>query len=418
MAHYAIRPFCTIHMEVINTGVKPATIKSLSPVWLAPGGMVKVAETTNCHVRRGTLRGGSLTFDANGAPMLALLNDPGSAVTVAIGALREGETESAGRFSTDSAGWGGEISSSYSPPCELKPGNTLCADPVGIFLSQDGMEAVENAYLWAQYQFCQAPVASGAPSYWVTVGETETADELLRAARAWAGSVAAHVLVPASWQVPDSTYPGDMRLFADQIVKAGMVPGIAIDPLRAGKGLSGPHIAAGPDGALWINPAAAKGRAAAADQVHAAVEWGYRFFVLRNSDMPDTVLSQFGLTRGQADKMALDILRDNGGDRPILAASTATLNADTRAWEAAAQSVAGVQAYGLSPGAVRIDMAEVKDISDELVQAMAAYEGPIEIVGRPVGKAKRQLAEVVMAQRKYKANASGIRAAQAEKKSR
>jgi hypothetical protein len=235
----------------------------------------------------------------------------------------------------------------------------------------------------------------------VTVDEGESLDGLHAAVGQWAGSGITSALVPADWEgVPGSLegavprYPKSMAGVAQAFRATGFTPGITVDPLAV-QGGNADWTCASADGQRWLNPAAPDGMAYGIEQMKKVAGWGFAFFAVAPSGVPDDILKHFNMSRARANALAYEIMATAAPDAPVVPASRATLDASRDGWLAAADATCRLREYNGLIGAVRLDAKLVDSVSAETLAAMAFYGGPIEVIGSPSRTLQNQLGRIL-----------------------
>jgi len=395
-------PFLEIHVSVRNVGDAPVDLAVIRPVVLGPDAMKPLSAQATMRGWPARMRGRYTVFCRDAPHVFSVLSDPAAGLCLALGVLPQGRCRSGARFAPSGGRWLGAISCEFDPPLELPAGAILRADPVWLCYAVDDPAKAEDHYAWACRGDAERVVAPDASVCWATVADGAPAGELYDTARAWAGAAVRRALVPGTWEGrPGSMrgaephYPRDMKEVAARIEALDMTPGLTFDPLVIGKG-DPAWSALSVDGSRWLNPSESAAREQGAKRVRRALDWGFRFLVLPPSSIPDEVLRHFGLTREHADRLAFDLVRAAAGDVPVLASSAAVLEGDAERWRAAAACVRAMAAYQVALGPVRFDTDGLTALEPGLAEALAAYDGPVELVGRPKARVRdevvRQLA--------------------------
>jgi hypothetical protein len=379
---YSDRPYMIMRSEIRNASEQPITVREVTLAVLGPKGMALSGDAA-AAVRPVGHRGGYAVYEPK-APQFALFTDPAKKFMLGIGTLPESPAPNAVAFAKADGVWRGKITSDYSPGRVLKPGESLKPAPLFINFYMPKASDIETGYAHAMASLPKP--AKAAPPAWVTVSPKEPVENLLAVAQAWAGSDVKHVLAPAPF-TGAAGYPYDARQTASQLKSMKMKPGIAVEPLGM-QGAPESMTVAGPDGRRWINPTLPEAREYAAQQLKPLTEWGYAFFVVPPSEVPDEALKAFGISRGEADAMAFEIATAAAGDAPVVPSPAATLGKEVDPWLEAAGALARLRIHGGVPGPVRVDAAALGDPSDGLAMAMSFYPGPVELVGVPSRRVK------------------------------
>jgi hypothetical protein len=381
-------PFLIIRMELTNQREEPLEIREMSPVIFGPGCLKNVSGGMESVIRRVDMRGGYALFDPDAKSSLAFFHDAGSERTIALGVLPLNVARCGINLQPYEGSWQGEIASVFDPPLKLAPGETVSADPVFITFSVPKPEEVETYFTWTQSNLKRPGTTPDAPRSWCTVDEDGGASDLYRTAEKWAEAGVLHALVPAAWESrPGSLegarprYPQNMGSVASTLAGMKIKPGITVDPLAATEGAEA--YAASMGGQTWLNLSHPEGRAGAVANMRRLAGWGFKFFVVQESLIPDEVLKAFDMTRVQADALALEVMAEAAGDLPVFPSAAATLKADLDTWLEAAACTSRLWEYQIAAGPVRFDASGVRDVSQDVRTVMTFYGGPIEVVGTP-----------------------------------
>jgi hypothetical protein len=375
------KPYLTIASEIKNVSDKPITIREVAPAVLKNKGLA-ISPDASVVLRPIVRRGGYVLYDPK-SPQFAVFTDNAKKLMLGIGLLPESPAQGAIAFQKAAAGWQGKIAVDYGPGHVLKPGETLKVEPLMLAFFMPKASDLDIGYAMALSSLPKS--ARPAPSAWISAGAGDPAANVLAAAQAWSGSGVKHVLVPAPFSGTKG-YPYDAKQMASDLKGLKMTPGIALDPLAvqdAPENLS----VAGPDKRRWLNPTLPEARDYAVSQLKPLADWGYDFFVVAPSQIPNEALAAIGLSRAEADALACDIATAAAGDRAVLPAPLATLGNDLNAWLEADAATARLSLHDVAVGPVRIDAAQLGDPSDGLAMAIAMYPGSIELVGTPSKRA-------------------------------
>jgi hypothetical protein len=380
---YSDKPYLILRSEITNVSDKPVTIREVTPAVLEGKDLVLTPEAV--AVKRPVVRRGDYVLYDPSATRYMLFNDPGKKFMLGVGSFFETGTPVSVSLEKKDTAWQGKITCDYSPGHVLKPGEKLKVEPVLFNFFMPKPTDVDIAYALALSTLPQP--AAPAPPAWVTVAPTESAQALLATVDAWGGSDVKHALVPAPYSGAEG-YPYDAKQLARELRSRKMTPGIAIDPLGV-RGAAENLTVAGADGRRWINPALPEARDFAAQQLKTLVDYGYGFFVVAPSAIPDAALLAIGVSRNEADDLAFDIAASAAGSLPVVPAPAATLGNEVDAWLEADAPTSRLRTHNVAVGPVRVDVAKLGDPSDGLQMAIAMYPGPLELVGMPSGLAKK-----------------------------
>lgn len=381
-------PFLIIRMHVTNTGEEPFGIKKLSPAIFGPGCLKNVSGHMESVIRRVDMRAGYAAFDRNANSSLAFFHDPQHLRTIGLGVLPLNIARSGINLEPFGGSWQGEIASEFDPPIVLAPGESLSADPVFITFSVPKPEEVETYFTWTRSNLPRPNMPDDTPRFWCTVEEGASADALYAAAERWGRAGVRHALVPGAWESrPGSLegarprYPKNMQAVASTIEGMRMTPGLTVDPLAAIEG--GPSYAAAMGGQTWLNLAHPEGYAQAVANMRQVAGWGFQFFVVQKSLIPDEVLRAFNMTRTQADALALEAMADAAPGLPVFPSSATTLRDNLDDWLEAAGCTSRLWEYRIASGPVRFDTSGISTLSEDVAMVMTFFGGPIELLGLP-----------------------------------
>ncbi|MBN2311889.1 MAG: hypothetical protein JXR94_23115 [Candidatus Hydrogenedentes bacterium] len=394
-------PFYLVRLCVTNAADSAVDVARISPMVIGPGGLLGYGADAEVGFRRAGVRAGCAMYRRDAMATQALFRNPAGGLLLGLG-VSQGEGAASGlELRAYGGAWQGEGASVFEPPRRLEPGQQLEGDPVLLSFSVQDPVALDEYSAWACIARPHPEPAADAPDCWVTVPDHEPADALAAATRAWWDVGVRHALVPGTWEAQPGSlegaapyYPRDMEKLATVIARTDMVPGIALNPLAVVEG-GDDWTAVGHDGQRWLNPATPEGRRFAIEQMRKVVAWGYKFFVVYDSPVPDEVLRHFAMTRAQADALALALVAEAVGDLPVYPATSGLLPAEQDAWLDAAAGMTRLRRYGMVCGPVRFDATNLAALDDAVVAAMCLYGGPIEFVGLPAPDVARQLAPVL-----------------------
>lgn len=392
-------PFLVVRMEITNTGEAPVEIKQLSPVIFGPGCMKDASGKMESAIRRLDMRAGYATFDRTAKSSLAFFRDPTNNRTLALGVLPLHIARSGINLEPFEGAWQGEIVSVFDPPIQLEPGASLAADPVFLTFSVPKPEDVETYFTWTRSKL-PCPVAlADAPRFWCTVDDGAGAEALYTEAAKWAASGLKHALVPATWESRPGAlegarprYPKSMQSVASSLGAAGMTPGITVDPLATLEG--GETFAASMAGHTWLNLSHPDGRSQAIANMRKVVGWGFQFFVIQKSTVPDEVLRAFNMTRAQADALAHEVMTEAAGSLSVFPSAATTLQDGLDDWLEASGCTSRLWEYQIAAAPVRFDVSGLRELSDEMGSALAFFGGPIELIGTPHRNLASQIAGI------------------------
>ncbi|HQM48630.1 MAG TPA: hypothetical protein PLJ71_08065 [Candidatus Hydrogenedentes bacterium] len=392
-------PFLIIRMEVTNTGQAPIEIAKMSPAIFGPDCIKNVSGQMQAAIRRIDMRAGYAVFDRGAKSSLALFHDPAKEKTIGLGVLPLNIARSGINLEPYGGSWQGDIASVFEPPVKLEPGKSLSADPVFVTFSVPKPEEVETYFTWTRSNLPRPSTQPDAPRCWCTVEEDSGADALYAAAAKWAEAGVRYALVPAAWESrPGSLegarprYPKTMQTVAAALGAMEMAPGITVEPLAATKG--GEAFSAAMAGQTWLNLSHPEGRAQAVANMRQVAGWGFKFFVVQKSPIPDEVLRAFNMTRAQADALAHEVVAEAAGDLPVFPSSATALKDGLEDWLEAAGCTSRLWEYQIAAGPVRFDTSGVRSLSPDVCTVMAFFGGPIELLGLPHRELVPQIAAI------------------------
>lgn len=395
IARFKNRPFLIVQMSMTNRSKQPIAIKEVRPAVFEPGAVANLDDAvvvTRAHTQR---RGNFSVVHGDPSANLVVFEMPRPRMTLGIGLLPSGLMNSRIDLKPAGKSWVGSVRCAYEPSLNILPGAKVGCDPVWMSLFVPDAHDVHQYHAWAELTGMQSARADILPTGWVTIGPDEPVDALYEAAEAWADHYIHHALVPAGWEAQPGSldgrkpdYPRDMSTVAREIIRRGMTPGITVDPLMADDGKDD-WVVASSDGAKWLDLSQAKARKHAAKRIQKLTSWGYQFFVVAPSAIPDEVLEKFNVTRAQADLFALQLVTEAADGLPVLPSPSMSLRDELDVWERAAGSTAVLQAYGVVAGPLRLNAQDVHDVSPALAAAIGNYNGPVEIVGMPKKKIRK-----------------------------
>jgi len=407
MSIYKDRPFILVRLAIGNTGDKPVEIKSLAPAVLGPSGIGKLSAETKIAARRTRISGGHAVFDKSAPSILNVFEDPAHKFCLSFGVAPGGIAESSAEVSRGADSWQGEVVCVYSPSIRIEPGQKLSSDPVWLTYRTTSPAEIDQNYAWVASRLPHAEMHKELPRAWISTDKGDPESKLIETVKAWEGSGVKHALVPEHWEGrPGSmegctpAYPKDMSKTAKELSGLGMQPGLTIDPLMT-LGGSDDWTFTASDGARWINLSNQDGRKYAVGRLKKTVAWGYRFFVVPPSNIPDEALKKFNLTRAQAAVLAMQVMQEAAEGRPVAASSACALPATLDAWLEAAAATGRMTEFGVSPGAVRLVSTDGTSVEDALAAALVLFSSPIECTGKPSKGILKALSQAVETGRTY-----------------
>ena len=390
-------PFYVVRTEIKNEGSAPVSIAKIGPIVIPPGSFKPLGPQTTVNYRRVAMQGPCPVFSTDAAPYAVFLNGPAVNETIAFGSLTNGRADTVVELQPFAGAWQGGVTSTFSPPVRLDPGQSLQADPAWVCFVMRTPADLDLYYAQAHANFPKPAKPGAAPRAWVTVKDGESFAALQSARSEWPGIGAA--LVPGTWEgrpgslegaAPD--WPRDLKSVAAQLHQGNGYAGITVDPLLVTGGKDA-FTAKSEDGRVWVNPSSPEGMEYGVAQMKKVAEWGFDFYVVAPSRVPAEVLSHFNIPRAKADALAFDMVLKATGGAPVYAASRGALGATRDEWLDAAAATARLAEYGIVSGPVRFDASKAKDIDDETALAIAFCGSPIEVIGKPSAAVREAVAE-------------------------
>lgn len=385
ISYHRQHPFYVVRLSVTNRSDAPIAIAKLATAIVPPNGLTIPDPQARVRPVRMTAAGPSPTPARDAKPLYVLAEDRANGVALGIGVLPTGRGMTTADLASHGGSWQGEIATEFNPPVQVAPGETLQSDPVWFVFTLPRAADIDLYLAWGLAMYAKHPGAAKAPRAWVTVPDGESFADLQRAVAEWAGVGAA--LVPGGWEGrPGSlegaapAWPKDMRSVAAALRQLGLAPGITLDPLAV-LGGDKAWTAASDDGQRWLNPAAESAKAYGIKRLREVADWGFAFYVVEPSRVPDTVLRAFNLSRGRADALALQMVVEATRGAPVFPASRTTLGPDLDAWLETAAATARLEEYGVLAGPVRFEAGRSGSLTDDVAAAMALCGAPIEILG-------------------------------------
>lgn len=392
------RPFYLIDVQLTNTSDAPIEISRITPVIFKPGSFSLLGQQAAYTERALTLLGAWPVFDPQGAPLSVMLRDDPANFTMVMGLMPNGQAVSRPRLYQAAGGWQGDVVCEFNPPVTIQPGQSISSDPVWICFALPDLEQVDILFAWTHSKEPRKYNAQDMLDAWATAPALEDASALYAAQKAWMGLGVRHTLVPDGWEGrPGSLagatprYPEDMRKVEQTIRKTGGFPGLTIDPLLTSGG--GDAFTAVTDaGTRYVNLAHPDGYAHALERMRTVVGWGFDFYVVAPSQIPEQVLAHFGVTRRQSEALAVRVMEEAALGKLVYPAPRASLGADLAQWQQADAASQRMYEFAMAIGPVRMNAADA--YSAELIEAITNYDGPVELVGVPSASARKSLAGV------------------------
>lgn len=414
------RPFVLMSLSVSNRGDKAVTVEGLDVAVFSMPGAVSLGPEGRYESLPLAMRGGQAVFDERGPSLMGRFEDEGRGICLTIGvAGGGGDGSSAVQFervqgqsgSVDAPGatqgrhWRGSVYTRFTPPLKVAPGETVrSADVVVVYGLIDPHGSEEN-YWWAAGTLWPDVATLGPSLTWLTGEETGDFDTLLEESARWRGAGRGrgltHALIPARWErIPGALqgaaprYPKNIGNAADALRKQGYTPGITIDPLAALSSTK-PWVYTSAQGRAWLDLSDAEARAFAQTRIKSLAGLGFHFFVIEESPIPDAALQHFGLTRSAASTLAFKVARAAVPTLPVYPAAVGHLPSSDKQLSNARRALERLAEYGVLAAPIRVDFTTVSGVEPLSPGALLNWPGPLEIVGVPTGKARRELGEIL-----------------------
>jgi hypothetical protein len=396
LMYHNAHPFYVVRTEIKNEGKTPVEISKISPIVIPPGSFKVLSAQTTANYRRFSMQGPSAVFSVEAAPYAVFLHDPAVKETIAFGSLTNGRADTTVELQPFSGTWQGGVTSTFDPPVRLEPGQSLQSDPAWICFVMQVPADVDLYYAQAHLNFPKPANPKATPNAWVTVKDGESLAALQAARTDWGLDAA---LVPVTWEgrpgslegaSPD--WPKDMKSAASQLRQGKSQAGITVDPLVI-EGGKDTFTAKSEDGKIWLNPANPEGMEFGIANMKKVAGWGFDFYVVAPSRIPNEALKHFNISRAQANALAFDMVLKAAGGAPVYAASRGTLSDKRDEWLEAAAATARMAEYSISSGPVRLDGSATKNLDEETGLAMAFCGAPIEVIGNPSSGVRSTVAE-------------------------
>lgn len=393
VARFDERPFLVLIIDVTNKSDQPIQIASLKPAVFGPGVVQNLDRGTTQSAFYTAWRGGYPMLQAPPKASLVHFHVPNPQITVGIGVLQSGMSDSHIIFNGAAPSITGVAESVYDPPLELQPGESLRSDPVWITVYLNESDHVHQHHAWAESTYRGELHYVPPPHAWVTVDPSADMDDLMDTARSWdRQTIVRHALIPYGWESrPGSLagdtprYPKDIRDAAADLRKLGLSPGISFDPLAASGGRER-GVVEDSDGNHWLNPLDPEAKKTLAKRIERLVDGGFGFFLVPETTMPSATLGRMKLTRAHAHSLAIQLMRDVVPDAAIIPAPTLEIDSEAKSWEGLAATTFWYESLGYRAGPVRFNVDNLRDIPDPLAGLIRNYHGSVEIVGGPVKK--------------------------------
>ncbi|NIA12765.1 MAG: hypothetical protein GWP08_01700 [Nitrospiraceae bacterium] len=394
-------PFFLLQLSVTNTGDSPVEIAKITPAQVGPAGIHGLSGQASAGSRHVSARGSFPVFTPDAPPLLTIVSDPAHDLSFAVGLLPLGVAEPAALFQRSGDAWQGEIACRYTPALRIGPGEKLASDPVWVCMGTLKPSELDMFHGWVTSLRPRPEANSEAPLSWVTIDSQQGAVALYKAAGDWRSAGVSYALVPNAWEGrPGSLagavprYPRNMSKVAQTLDALGIKAGLTVDPLLVTGG-DAAFTATSPDGRTWANLATPKGRKFAVERMSKTAGWGFDFWVIHPSDIPDAVLKYFNMTRVQADMLAFAVMSEAADGQPVLPSASATLAPEALQWLEAAAASSRMAEYGVVPGPIRLAVLGREPLDPALLAAMRFFNGPIEFAGSATTAQRRDLGRLL-----------------------
>lgn len=405
--HYQVRRFSQrgfllLEIGIENRSAAPVGVSRIRPLIIDPGKLKRLSSETSVSLLPIGIRGGIPVFDRE-RPLMAVLKDPIDNVSVTIALLPAGTGSPRFELAAHGGAWQGEAVSDYAPAHVIAPGETLYSDALWVDFGPAEQSRVGDILAWTLGMQPYGAMGKVSPKAWISVPESGDARDLLRMAQTWSRAGVSHAVAPANWEgVPGSheggapRYPRDISGLADNLRRLGYIPGITIDPLATQGARSG-FVEVSADGQPWVNLKDPAGMAHAAERMRRLKGRGFTFFVVAPSRVPDAVLERFGMTRAEAEHLAMAAAVAGAGDAPVFPSAAATLDTAPGSWREVELVSFDFGKYDITIGPVRVEADGLDQVDPAVLRAMANWAGPIEILGAPRQGARTALGAMASA---------------------
>lgn len=402
VARFNDRPFLLLFVTMQNKSNRPIEIKAVRTVVFDPGCVDPLGAGTKVTRLSTGRRGIFPVMHEDDRASLVRFELDAPDMTLGIGLLQTGLTNSYIDLQSSEGSWSGSAECRYEPSLRIEPGMTVGSDPVWISFSLEEPRTVLQFHSWAEGAGTPTLNLEAIPPGWITIDEDLPVTALYEAAGQWDGSSIHYALVPAGWEErPGSLhglkplYPRDMHKVAVEIAKVGMRPGITVDPLAV-SGAKKAWTVQSEDGTAWLDISNPDAFEYGMTQMQRVVGWGFQFFVVRPSLIPDEALRDFNVTRAQADSYAFQMVAQAARGLPVLPSADLTLGDDLRKWQQAASTTLFYKEYGLVAAPIRLRVDGLGDLSRALTKAIGQFAGPVEFIGNPKRKVRREIATLLV----------------------
>lgn len=386
--------FMMLIITLRNTGVEPISVRAIRHGVVEPGALARVG-SGELFLNRSARRGVHSVLQGEGQVNLTGMRVEGSRNLFGLGLLQSGYMRSSIDLARNGSSLSGVIESVYMPAIRMMPGGTAESDPMWILLSAPDVESLRNVHAYSEGYVLKRGRETVYPRGWMTVPDGTSFESLVEAAKDWKAWSIEHALVPGGWQSGLSKDAMGMDELAKALKRAGMTPGLTVDPLRSSRAIRDVTLEAA-DGSHWLNLTNLEARVYGAKSLTQLSRWKYRFFVVAPTEMPEDILRALNITRSVADRVSFELMQAAAGGDPVLPSSGLVIGNDAAAWQAAADATVSNVPYNVLTGPVRLDVRGVEELSGGVLEAIGRFAGPIEFVGTPGKAMRRQFSDLML----------------------
>lgn len=378
------RPYLVFQLAVENTGTEPVTIRRLSPVVAPPGGVRAVTPSMELRTRHLTHHGASAVFDAGALPLMAMFVDPAHEMHSHIAILPEGKAASGVEIVHANGAWHGGAHSHFAPPVRLAPGESLASDKTAVYFDAPDEQNVLLYYAQIFSTLPRVERPGNWPKVWVSAPEGDGLQGVLRAGSAWKGAGVRHALIPNDWEsqpgslrTASNRYPNSLQAAVRQLRDAGFAAGVTVDPLAI-QAKEGAGVGISSDGQPWAHPGTPEGALLVQQRALGLVNAGVAFIAIAPTLIPDAVLQEFNISRGEAEFKALLLVAQAAMGIPVFPmAATGGNSLSHPQYGATADLAMEISKSGVAIGPLRVNREELAAAGTRLDM----WPGPIEIWG-------------------------------------
>jgi hypothetical protein len=134
------------------------------------------------------------------------------------------------------------------------------------------------------------------------------------------------------------------------------------------------------------------------------------------SAIPDEALNAFGISRAQANHLAIDLVEEAVGERPVYASGGKPVGVSAAEWQEVIGSLGRLSEYGVGFGPVRLNAEGADGIDAATAEAIHNTAAPIELLGRPGGGGARAIVQALKAPKAEGKAGAAAKEAKPEKK--